>query len=219
MVDDGTTYVPLRAVTEALGAGVKYDRAKLQITLSPAKPKLPPPPAPVVIAAPPVTPDPPVPAPLPTTLATPRQSLKGIGSVYVAPIEIAANADTSALFQETSITAEQMRADAEAQLKTAGIPVTDDPPAAAGGPELLIDVTTVHSPSRLLTSYYIHVSVREAARLERDDTVAENSITWQTGMIGYAADADIASLRDSVRARTADFIADYLAANPQPANG
>jgi len=43
--------------------------------------------------------------------------------------------------------------------------------------------------------------------------VAENGITWQTGLIGYTVDANIDSLRDAVQARVQDFINDYLAAN------
>jgi hypothetical protein len=221
LVDDAITYVPLRVVTEALGAGVKFDRAKQQIILSPPKLKaLPAPPsAPAVIAPSPVASEPAPAANFPVSLSTPRGALKGIGAIFVAPVAISANAETTALFTERSITDEKLRADTEAQLRAAGIPVTDTPPADPGGPQLMTDVTTVHSPSRQVTSYYIHVSVREAARLERDDTVAENTITWQTGMIGYAADSDIGSLRDSVQARVADFIADYLAANPQQAHG
>ena len=219
LVDDGTTYVPLRVVTEALGAGVKYNRAKLQITLSPPKVKAAPAPPSVPNAVPASVVPAEAPPPAPAVLATPREALKGIGTVYVAPFEVSANADTTALLHAQSITTEQLRADAEIQMQAAGIPVTDTPPSAPGGPEFMADITTVHSPSRLLTSYYIHISLREAARLERDQAVAENSITWQTGMIGYAADASISSLRSSLKAQVADFISDYLAANPASAHG
>jgi hypothetical protein len=139
-----------------------------------------------------------------------RASLKGLQGVFVL-IE-----DLNPPEEQAGLKTADIQADAEQQLKAAGIPLLSktqniDTP---GMPTLYISVSVASSTTTDLWPFSIDVNLEQQATLKRNpDTFVPTAITWHVGSIGAVEKSNIRSVRDRVNGQVAKFVNAYFKVN------
>jgi len=139
-----------------------------------------------------------------------RASLKGLQGVFVL-IE-----DLNPPEEQAGLKTADIQADAEQQLKAAGIPLLSkaqniDTP---GMPTLYISVSVASSTATDLWPFSIDVNIEQQATLKRSpDTFVPTAITWHVGSIGAVEKSNIRSVRERVTEQIAKFVNAYFKVN------
>jgi hypothetical protein len=139
-----------------------------------------------------------------------RASLKGLQGVFVL-IE-----DLNPPEEQAGLKTADIQADAEQQLKAAGIPLLSktqniDTP---GMPTLYISVSVASSTTTDVWPFSIDVNLEQQATLKRNpDTFVPTAITWHVGSIGAVDKSNIRSVRDRVTEQVARFVNAYFKVN------
>jgi len=139
----------------------------------------------------------------------PRESLRGLSGVYVyvQPVE----KDVEAGGLSTS----QIQKVVETQLRGAGILLQSEPQPADGSANLVVIVNTVKHPQGAYI-YDVEVSLLQEVHLARlQGTESFPSQTWSAKALGLTGANRMDLILEPLKARLADFAADYLAANPK----
>lgn len=144
-----------------------------------------------------------------------RASLKGLQGVFVL-IE-----DLNPPEEQAGLKTVDIQADAEQQLKAAGIPLLSktqniDTP---GMPTLYISVSVASSTATDVWPFSIDVNLEQQATLKRNpDTFVPTAITWHVGSIGAVEKSNIRSVRDRVKEQVAKFVNAYFKVNTTQLN-
>lgn len=148
-----------------------------------------------------------------------RESLEAVPGVFVIVegVTPAAGAD--------GLTAESLRADIEALLRQAGIPVLSEPQwqQLIGNPALELRLQLL-KPSPHFYLYSGSLQLKQLTVLLRDSTKAAFAPTWEAAeLLGTKPTGRLATLRDEVRPLVGRFITEYReamarrGAAPEPA--
>ena len=139
-----------------------------------------------------------------------RATLKGLQGVFVL-IE-----DLNLPEEQAGLKTADIQADAEQQLKAAGIPLLSktqnmDTP---GMPTLYISVSVASSTTTDVWPFSIDVNLEQQATLKRNpDTFVPTAVTWHVGSIGAVDKSNIRSVRDRVNEQVAKFVNAYMKVN------
>ena len=139
-----------------------------------------------------------------------RASLKGLQGVFVL-VE-----DLNPPEEQAGLKTADIQADAEQQLKAAGIPLLSktqniDTP---GMPTLYISVSVASSTTTDVWPFSIDVNLEQQATLKRSpDTFVPTAITWHVGSIGAVDKSSIRSVRDRANEQVAKFVNAYFKVN------
>ena len=139
-----------------------------------------------------------------------RASLKGLQGVFVL-VE-----DLNPPEEQAGLKTADIQADAEQQLKAAGIPLLSkaqnlDTP---GMPTLYISVSVASSTTTEVWPFSIDVNLEQQATLKRSpDTFVPTAITWHVGSIGAVDKSNVRSVRDRVTEQVAKFVNAYFKVN------
>lgn len=139
-----------------------------------------------------------------------RATLKGLQGVFVL-IE-----DLNPPEEQAGLKTADIQADAEQQLKAAGIPLLSktqniDTP---GMPTLYISVSVASSTTTDVWPFSIDVNLEQQATLKRNpDTFVPTAITWHVGSIGAIDKSNIRSVLDRVNEQIAKFVNAYFKVN------
>jgi hypothetical protein len=139
-----------------------------------------------------------------------RASLKGLQGVFVL-IE-----DLNPPEEQAGLKAADIQADAEQQLKAAGIPLLSktqniDTP---GMPTLYISVSVASSTTTDLWPFSIDVNLEQQATLKRSpDTFVPTAVTWHVGSLGAVDKSNMSSIRARVNEQVAKFVNAYMKVN------
>lgn len=142
-----------------------------------------------------------------------RASLKGLQGVFVL-VE-----DLNFPEEQAGLKAADIQADAEKNLRTAGIPLLSkaqniDTP---GMPTVYISVSIASSTATDLWPFSIDVNFEQQATLKRSpDTFVPTAVTWHVGSIGAVDRSNLRSVRDRVNEQVGKFVNAYLKVNPKP---
>lgn len=138
-----------------------------------------------------------------------RYTLDGLAGVHV-------RAETNEGCQGAGVSAESVRADAEAALASAGIPLLarDEMLASPGLPELRVTFECGGGVAGVV-GYAVSVRVQQAAQMIRDTQITlSEAVTWFATAVGVAeAAATAEAMSDALRAKLADFAQAFEAAN------
>jgi hypothetical protein len=139
------------------------------------------------------------------------RGLQGMG-VFVQPL--------GPEVERLGLTREALQTDTELQLRQYGIKVLSFREAllTPGAPFLhvLVDVGRVNDETLSFVAVSTHVRFYEIVSLEREPATRCPAATWEAGNVARITSTKrLAEIRDSVKDRVADFINDYLAANPK----
>ena len=139
-----------------------------------------------------------------------RASLKGLQGVFVL-VE-----DLNPPEEEAGLKAADIQADAEQQLKAAGIPLLSkaqnlDTP---GMPTLYVSVSVASSTATDVWPFSIDVNLEQQATLKRSpDTFVPTAVTWHVGSLGAVDKSNIRSVRERVNEQVAKFVNAYFKVN------
>lgn len=141
-----------------------------------------------------------------------RESLAGLGGVYVVVEEMEPDVEREGLARST------LRTDVEVKLRLAGIRVLTmiESALAPGSPYLYLRVTTERL--RELGPFHAFEALlefRQQVTLERKSTIALYVPTWRTSWVGAVGTKKLDWVRERVRDQVDEFINDYLATNPK----
>jgi len=132
-----------------------------------------------------------------------RLTLRGIKEVNVVIESIEPE------IQSLGLTQAQVKADVEAKLREANIPVAQD--IERGRPAVYVYVQ-VMKPEKISRLFYsISLSVLQNVALERDPNVKTNTDTWLVRMLGMSSGTE--AIRSDIRSLLDQFIEDYRKAN------
>ena len=133
-----------------------------------------------------------------------RKSLKGIVGFYLSVEKLDPDVEKEGL------TTDQIRADVESRLRTAGIKVFTAEPSSQSKGKPLLSVDLMIGGKQGLYPYALDIGVHQLVRLERDPTAIVNATTWSVGSAGIAG---LSTIRDTVRDRLDEFINAWLSVN------
>ncbi len=135
-----------------------------------------------------------------------RKSLKGITGFYVAVEQL------DKAVEKEGLTTNQIRADVELRLGTAGIKVFTKEQAAhaSGKPLLRIDLAV--GSKQGLYPYALDIGARQMVRLERDPAITVYATTWSVGSAGIAR---LPNVRDTLKDLLDEFLNAWLSVNRQ----
>jgi hypothetical protein len=141
------------------------------------------------------------------------ESLRGLEGVYVFVEEL--NKETK---RELPFDENQIRADAELKLRTAGIKVlTRNEFFNTSGSYLYLQLTVGSLPMLSGFYYNINVNLRQQVILKRSSRSLYGT-TWDTNYAGFVSRSVASSIRDAIKARVDEFVNDYLSVNPNGVN-
>lgn len=137
-----------------------------------------------------------------------RATLRGLEGVHVYVEEL------NPQIEAEGLTREQLRSDAEAELREANIPVLADTQWVKGSPYLYIYLHVFRLPTQTRRYlFYIRVELNQQVLLERDPRVKSPAITWSEGGVGI--DYSLEQIRLLVRHQVKKFVVAFRLANPQ----
>jgi hypothetical protein len=142
-------------------------------------------------------------------------TLRGLVGVNVVIEELPMELEA----EPTGLTRATLKADAEAQLREAGIRVLNDTEwqTAPGQPWLFVRVKTMRPTSTMpVYVYVISVDLMQRTMLVRDPNIHAVGMTWTTGEIGTVVGNNLSRVRDHVRSQVDSFISAYRAVNQRP---
>jgi hypothetical protein len=141
----------------------------------------------------------------------PRESLRGLSGVYVYVQPVGKEVEAGGLSRD------QIRKAVETQLRDARIPIHSEPQPGDGSANLAIIIDTVKHPQGAYL-YEVQVSLLQEVHLaRRQDPDPFPAQTWGADALGLTAANRMDLILEPLRAKVADFIADYLAVNTKPA--
>ena len=132
-----------------------------------------------------------------------RLTLRGIKEVNVVIESIEPE------IQNLGLTQAQVKADVEAKLREANIPVSPDIERGRPAVYLYVQVIRPEKISRLF--YSISLSLLQNVVLERDPNVKTNTDTWVARVLGMSSGID--AIRSDIRSLMDQFIEDFRKAN------
>jgi hypothetical protein len=139
----------------------------------------------------------------------PKESLRGLNGVYLYVHPLDKDVEAGGL------TAMKIKNAVETQLRSAGIPIHNEPNPANGSANLAILVNTLKHPQGVYL-YDVGVSLLQEVRLTRlsaaDSFPAQ---TWSTKALGLTTANRMDIMLEPIRAKVDDFISDYTAVNPK----
>lgn len=142
-----------------------------------------------------------------------RATLKGLTGVFVL-VE-----DLKPPVEEAGLKADDIKADVEQKLRSAGIPMFDRTQVSVtpGMPTLYISVVVAsNNTTSDLWPFNIDVDLEQRVTLERNSEIyVPTAVTWHVGGIGGVAKRDVPSIRDRVKESIDRFVTAYLAVNPK----
>jgi hypothetical protein len=139
----------------------------------------------------------------------PRESLRGLNGVYVYVQPVGKDVEAGGL--PTS----QIRRAVETQLHEAGILIHGEPDPADGSANLAITVNTLKVPQGDYL-YAVEVSLLQEVHLaRRQEPESFPAQTWSARAIGLTAASRMKLMLEPLKAKVADFVADYFAVNPK----
>ena len=141
-----------------------------------------------------------------------RESLAGLGGVYVLVEDMAPDVERNGLTRST------LQTDVEVKLRQAGIRVLTEAERAVapGSPFLYLRVATMKSDGVGLYAVDIDLELNQEVRLTRNPAITSLARTWSAGgWVGIIGSRNLSRVRDTVRDAVDQFLNDYLAANPK----
>jgi hypothetical protein len=142
----------------------------------------------------------------------PRESLRGLSGVYVYVHPVEKDVEAGGL------STNQIQKVVETQLRTAGIPLQSEPQTANGSANLVVIINTVKHPQGAYI-YDVEVSLLQEVHLTRlQDPEPFPSQTWGAKALGLTSANRMDLILEPLKARLADFVADYLAVNAKAAS-
>jgi len=124
--------------------------------------------------------------------------------------------DASSEARQDGLSTEQLLADVEAKLRTAGIRIIQQPTwiDTIGGAQLFVEANALkHSGAQY--SYCIQITVIQKASLPTKPAHQTLAATWSTSVMGVVGSSSVAAkIREEVGAETDRFVSSYLTANP-----
>ena len=145
--------------------------------------------------------------------AAPDESLRGLAGVAVVIGEVGTHMHPVGAKADTPSPA-QVRAQAEGQLRRAGIPVLDR--GGAVGPALHISLVA-RKDDKGFNHYFVRVWLTQEVILPREPGSKVIATTWETGGAGYGA--GFALFERAVCRSVAGFVRAYNEANGRPQRG
>jgi hypothetical protein len=139
----------------------------------------------------------------------PKESLRGLTGVYLYVQPVGKDVEAGGL------SASQIQKAVEMQLHEAGIPTHSEPNPANGSANLAIIVDTLKHPQGAYL-YDVEVSLLQEVHLaRRQDPDSFPAPTWSAKAMGLTVANRMDLMLEPLKAKVADFVADYLAVNPK----
>ncbi|HWZ82011.1 MAG TPA: hypothetical protein VNW47_05280 [Terriglobales bacterium] len=139
----------------------------------------------------------------------PRESLRGLDGVYLYVQPVGKDVEAGGL------STVQIQKAVEKQLHEAGIPIHSEPNPANGSANLAIIVDTLKHPQGAYL-YDVEVSLLQEVHLaRRQDLDSFPAQTWSAKAMGLTVANRMDLMIEPLKAKVADFVADYLAVNPK----
>lgn len=140
-----------------------------------------------------------------------RRTLAGLNGVHVDVYQPDPEAGDVGLARETLL------ADVEEILRTAGVTLLseEDVRRTPGIPWLQLQVSTSKTDKKNQYSWSLQLLLLQRACLERDPSICESMRTWEVTRSGTVGAYKQKSIRDDLRAMTAQFATAYRTANGQ----
>ena len=140
-----------------------------------------------------------------------RYTLEGLDGVHV-------RAETNEACQGAGLSAESVRADSEAALTEAGVPLLtrEEMLAAPGLPELRVTFECGGGVAGVV-GYSVSVRVQQATQMIRDTQITHSeAVTWYATAVGVSeAAGTAAAMGDALAAKLAEFAEAFEAANAE----
>jgi hypothetical protein len=138
-----------------------------------------------------------------------KESLRGLTGIFVYVLPVGKEVETGGLSRT------QIQKAVQKQLSEAGVTLYNEPQSAEGSANLAITVDTVkYSQEAFL--YTVDVELLQDVHLaRRSDPEPFPAQTWAAKALGITGAHRMDLMLEPLKARLADFVADYLAVNPK----
>lgn len=142
-----------------------------------------------------------------------RDILRGLQGVMVLVIPLKPDVE------QLGLTREALQIQTELQLRQYGIKVLSEEEwrKMPGMPALIINCDTMFIEETPLVAFSVQTRLFETVTLLRDPTIKGQTPTWTRSHLGTVGRNKLQGVRDWLKDHVAEFINDYLAANPKQA--